>query len=65
MEDIHELSQALEAEYQKQKNATSRPISQIEWFQQSAPEAARWKASKNDLNELLKKKIPANKDSSL
>ena len=58
MEGIHELSQALEAEYQKQKNATSRPISQIEWFQHTAPEAARWNASKNNLNELLKKKVP-------
>jgi hypothetical protein len=27
------LSRAYEAEYMKKKNVSSRPISQIEWFQ--------------------------------
>lgn len=54
-EDFKELNLAYEAEFQKQKNGTSRPMSQIEWFQSVHNEGTKWNTSKghSNLQEIL------------
>lgn len=53
--DFKDLNQAYEAEFQKQKNVPSRPISQIEWFASNMNEGT--KQPKQNLHELLMKEV--------
>ena len=55
MIDFNELSLAYEAEFQKQKNVPSRPISQIEWFASNLGEGGKWGQPRQNLHDLLTK----------